>query len=317
MYLIDPLNRKIDYLRISVTDRCNLRCIYCIPQKAPRCAKKTELMTSREILSFVKVAGKHGLRKVRLTGGEPLLRPDLIKLISGIKGLGIEDLSLTTNGILLADKLPALMEAGLDRVNLSLDTMKPERFSLLTRGGSLDAVLRAMELLEESSPGPVKINMVPIRGINEDEIVSFARLTLTRPLHLRFIELMPIGDGAWSRARLIKAEEAMNTVTSTLGPLEQMGRTGSSRNYALKGAKGILGFISPQSNHFCSTCDRLRVTAKGKLRPCLFSFFEIDLKKARSEDEMEEMLLLAVRNKPARKPEFGSLPCGAMSHIGG
>jgi len=317
MDLLDPHKRKIDYLRISVTDRCNLRCIYCIPKGTSLCRKNSDVLGRDLILSFVRSALKHGVKKVRLTGGEPLLRPDIAPLVRGLKALGVQDVSLTTNGILLEKKLPALKKAGLDRVNLSLDTMRPERFRILTRGGAIGKPFRALELLEEAGLTPVKINVVPIRGINDDEIPSFAELTRTRPFHIRFIELMPIGNRAWSRERLIKSSEAMSIISSALGPLEWKGQEGSSRNYALNGARGLIGFISPESDHFCGSCNRLRITAKGKLRPCLFSPFEIDITKARSEEELEKMLLQAVREKPAGRAADAPLPLASMSQIGG
>lgn len=316
MELLDSFNRKIDYLRVSVTDRCNLRCIYCMPREAPRCASKADILGSKKLLLFVKIARKYGLKKVRLTGGEPLLRPDLAELIKGIKGVGIKDVSLTTNGILLSKHLQGLKNAGLDRVNLSLDTMRPERFTMLTRGGRIKNVLEAINMVEAAGLIPIKINMLPIRGINDDEIASFAALTLERPFHIRFIELMSVWEKAWGDYSLVKSKEAMTLIKDALGPLKWNGQAGSSRNYALKGARGVIGFISPESNHFCSSCNRLRITARGKLRPCLFSDFEVDLKKARSEEELEEMLLLAVKKKPAER-NSACLPFNAMSQIGG
>jgi len=317
MKLIDPYNRKIDYLRISITDRCNLRCIYCMPWGVPRCAEKSELLTARTLLSFIKTARNYGLKKVRLTGGEPLLREDVLELVRGIKELGVEDLSLTTNGLLLDEKAPALKRAGLDRVNVSLDSMRPERLRALTGGGDVAKVFEAISRAEELGLAPVKINMVPIRGLNEDEILSFARLTLVKPYHVRFLELMPFRNSPWKRDRLVKAHEAKALISSNLGRLKWKGQEGSSKNFALDGALGTLGFISPESDHFCSRCNRLRITAKGKLRPCLFSTEELEIKNSYSEEELEQILLEAVRRKPAGKKEATSLPFEAMSQIGG
>jgi cyclic pyranopterin phosphate synthase len=313
----DSFGRRVDYLRISVSDRCNLRCIYCMPRGLPRCAQPSEVLGSDLILGVIRTALRHGLRKVRLTGGEPLLRHDIVELVRDIKALGIMDLSLTTNGMLLEGKAGELERAGLDRVNVSLDSMLPARYSYITGGGRIEKVLAGIQEAERVGLSPVKINMIPIRGVNDEEVPSFAALTLARPCHVRFIELMPVGDGAWNRERLVGSDDVMDKITSVLGSLIPVGEAGSSRNYMLPGAMGVIGFISPVSNHFCQSCNRLRITARGKLRPCLFSDVEMDLKEAQSDEEMERLLLCSVRSKPEGRRSGAALPLEAMSQIGG
>ncbi|GAB4389310.1 MAG: GTP 3',8-cyclase MoaA [Thermodesulfovibrionales bacterium] len=313
----DSFGRKIDYLRLSVTDRCNLRCIYCMPKGFPACARPHEALDPGLIRRTLAVCKRHGLRKVRFTGGEPLLRADIAGLVESARALGIEDISLTTNGLLLGRLARGLKRAGLGRVNVSLDTLVPERYAFITGGGKIRDALDGIDEAERAGLGPVKINMIPIRGINDDEVVSFARLTLSRPVHVRFIELMPVGEGAWSGRRRVECAEAARRITSALGGLAPLGEAGSSRNYRLEGAKGVLGFISPMSRHFCGSCNRLRVTARGTLRPCLFSKNEIDLRAAGSEEELEALLLSGVRGKPRGRPDGAPLPLEAMSQIGG
>lgn len=312
----DSFGRTIDYLRISVTDRCNLRCIYCMPHGLPTCAGPRRSLPVPLIASFVRAALRHGLRKVRLTGGEPLLRGDIAEVVRTLKDLGVEDLSLTTNGLLLGKMAGRLKTAGLDRVNVSLDTMHPGRYRFITGGGSVEGVFEAISLSRQAGLHPVKLNMIPIRSLNEDEVVSFAALTRGEELHVRFIELMPLGNGSWSERRRIGSGEVIDRIGSALGQLDFVGQEGSSRNYRLRGARGLVGFISPMSSHFCGSCNRLRITAGGKLRSCLFSPEEMDLKAARSDDDMEKMLLDSIKSKPERRFSR-SLPYEAMSQIGG
>jgi cyclic pyranopterin phosphate synthase len=303
--LTDNFSRVIDYLRISITDKCNLRCIYCMPSDGVVPAKQSDLLTDEEILRITKIAAQLGVKKIRLTGGEPLIRKNVIPLISSLKLIpGIEDLSLTTNGILLEQQAEFLVKAGLDRVNISIDSFKPERYREITRGGNLDAVMRGLREAEQRGLIPVKINMVPVRGLNEDEILDFARLTLDAGYHVRFIECMPTGGGGfWSPEKYIATDEIRQTI-ETLGPLESVRarKNGPSRYYRLKGAKGVIGFISALTNHFCEDCNRLRLTADGKLRPCLFSETEIDLRSVirsgASDEEISRQLKLAVEVKP-------------------
>ncbi|MBI5056073.1 MAG: GTP 3',8-cyclase MoaA [Nitrospirae bacterium] len=323
----DSYNRRIDYLRISITDKCNLKCVYCKPSKGLKNFDDAEIMTDGEIVRFVRIAHKHGLRKVRITGGEPLLRKNILVLISSIKQTGIHDLSLTTNGIMLPELAGELKKAGLARVNISLDTMDAEKYRAITKGGDIRRVLKAINEAESVGLSPVKINVVPIRGINDDEIFSFAALTLEKDYHIRFIEFMPVSSGeAWQKEKCVSAAEIMEII-SPLGSLEsyEFKGKGPSRNYRIKGAKGVIGIISPVSDHFCGFCNRLRLTSNGKIRPCLFSKVEIDIKtpmrNGASDDEIEALFLKAVKIKPERHliNENADSPerINPMSKIGG
>ena len=303
--LKDHYRRTIDYMRISVTDRCNLRCMYCMPAQGLVPMEHKEILRYEEMVRILTIAVRVGVKKVRITGGEPLVRKDIPSLIKLIKGIeGIKDLSMTTNGILLERYADALVEAGLGRVNISLDSLKSDRYREITRGGDISAVLRGIEAAEKACLDPIKINMVPIRGINDDEIVDFALMTLKSPYQIRFIEFMPFGmPAAWKPEKFISAGEIKAAVES-IGPLTPvtMRKSGPARYFRFNDAPGILGFISPLSNHFCGECNRLRLTADGKLRPCLFSETEIDLRSALRSDasdaEIERLIRLSVEMKP-------------------
>jgi cyclic pyranopterin phosphate synthase len=321
----DRFNREIDYLRISVTDRCNFGCIYCMPDKKPRYFQNRDLLTDNEIVRSVRIALKFGVRQVRLTGGEPLLRKGILRLISSLKSLGLRNLSLTTNGSLLKEMAGSLKDAGLDRVNISLDTMDPEKYRRITCGGELENVEAGIRKAEEAGLSTIKINMVPIRGINDDEIISFAKLTFHKPYHIRFIEFMPSGSKEqWEAARCITSSEIMERV-SALGPLKQreFRGKGPSRNYRIDGAIGIIGFISPVSHNFCYCCNRLRINAVGKLRPCLFSKTEIDIgtpmKNGADDGEIERLFALAISVKPEGNylQKSSDISIHSMSSIGG
>jgi cyclic pyranopterin phosphate synthase len=302
----DNFRRTIDYIRVSVTDRCNLRCIYCMPSDGLIPIEHKEILSYEEIVRLLKIATRIGLRKIRITGGEPLVRkniPYLIKLIKDVEG--IDDLSLTTNGILLSQYADSLAEAGLDRVNVSLDSMRPDRYRDITRGGDIDEVFRGIEAAENAGLIPIKINMVPIRGINDDEIADFAAMTLKSPYQVRFIEFMPFGvPGIWSAEKFISSEE-IRSIVENIGPLTpvKLRRSGPARYFRLDSAAGVIGFISPLSNHFCGECNRLRLTADGKLRPCLFSETEIDLKPVLRSDAPDEEIERLIRLSIAAKPE--------------
>ncbi|MBI5739421.1 MAG: GTP 3',8-cyclase MoaA [Nitrospirae bacterium] len=325
--LKDTYNRTIDYLRISITDRCNLKCVYCRPKKTLKNFRESEVLTSEEIERIARVAHKHGVRKVRFTGGEPLMRTDITRLISSVKKIGIPDLSLTTNGVMLSGLARDLKKAGLDRVNISLDSLKSERYKAITNGGDIGDVLNAVDAAEKAGFSPVKINVVPIRGFNDDEILAFASLTLDKDYHIRFIEFMPVGcNEIWEREKCIGAAEITDKISALgeLSCLEFRGR-GPSRNYRIKGAKGIIGVISPVTDHFCNFCNRLRLTADGKLRPCLFSDLEIDIRtpmrNGAPDDEIDRLFCNAVRSKPERHLLDKAASPGkflrAMSKIGG
>ena len=303
--LTDGFFRVIDYLRLSVTDRCNLRCLYCMPSDGITPSRHEEVLSYEEIIRIVKVAAKLGVKKVRLTGGEPLIRKNIAFLIAAIKETkGIEDLSMTTNGILLEKYAAEVADAGLDRVNVSIDSFDPNRYREITRGGALDSVIRGLAAAEKAGLRPLKINMVPMRGINDQEVIAFARMTFETDYHVRFIECMPSGAGGfWSPEKYITADELKVTIES-IAPLTpvRVRKNGPSKYYRLEGAKGVVGFISALTHHFCKDCNRLRLTADGKLRPCLFSETEIDLRAplrmGAPDSEIERLLLLSIAVKP-------------------
>lgn len=328
---LDAYNRPISYLRISVTDRCNLRCIYCMPPEGVAPRSHEEILSYEEIATIVRAAADLGITKIRLTGGEPLVRlglADLVHIIARIPG--VDDLAMTTNGILLSRHAAALAEAGLQRVNISLDTLRPERFRNITRRGRLEDVLAGMEAAQTAGLAPVKINTVVIRGMNDDEVVDLARKTAESAWNVRFIELMPLGngmltDGGW-RERVVTAKEIRRQIELSLGPLEPAkisAGSGPARYYRLPGASGTLGFITPISEHFCYQCNRLRLTADGQLRPCLLSDDEIDLRtplrQGAKVEHIRDLLLRGIGSKPMNHHlDQCQLPGNrVMSEIGG
>jgi len=321
---LDSFGRSINYLRISVTDRCNLRCIYCMPAKGVPQMSHSEILSYEEVLAVVQAAGELGINKVRLTGGEPLVRselPNLVGMLSQIKG--IEDLSLTTNGTLLKKYAMELKQAGLSRVNVSLDTLKADKFQRITRLGKLDDVLEGIKVAKEAGFDPVKINIVVMRGINDDEILDFTRMTYEDSWHIRFIELMPFKGVA----EFIPSVELRQHI-NLLGKLEScapLTGNGPATYYRLAGAKGTIGFISPLTEpSFCNRCNRMRLTPDGKLRPCLLGEDEIDLKSPLRNnapmDKLKRLILQAVASKPEHHPLIGDnfkLINRKMSQIGG
>lgn len=304
--LVDAHNRKIDYLRISIIDRCNLRCIYCMPAEGIRQIEYHDILRYEEIIRIVKVASQKGITKIRITGGEPLIRRGLEFLIKSIADIkGIEDISLTTNGVLLKKMAESLYQAGLRRVNISLDSLNPKKYEEITRGGQLSHIWEGIEEVQRLGMKPIKFNVVAIKGFNDDEILDFAKLTLENPFHIRFIEFMPIGaKEIWSKDKCIPIEEIMKRISKfgKLTPATSPKKSGPAKKYKLDHALGQIGFISPMSNHFCNTCNRLRLTADGRLRPCLFSDAEVDLKSPLrngcSDDELEKLFDYAISIKP-------------------
>lgn len=303
--MLDKYERVIDYMRISIIDRCNLRCVYCMPSEGVKPVEHRSILRYEEIIRIVRSAARLGVRKVRITGGEPLVRKNLPSLVASLNSIeGIEDISLTTNGLLLKKLARPLAEAGLRRVNISLDSLDPRRYSEITRGGSIGEVQAGIREAEEAGLLPIKINMVPLRGLNDAEIEEFARLTLRLPYHVRFIEFMPIGArDLWNEEKYLSTDEIKRRVEAIapLSPVKAR-RAGPARYFRFEGAPGVVGFISPLTHHFCSSCNRLRLTSDGKLRPCLFSETEIDLKSAlrggADAGEIERLLRLAVEVKP-------------------
>jgi len=324
--LSDSFQRPINYLRISVTDRCNLRCIYCMPPEGVHLLSHQDILTYEEIYTIAQAAAEMGINKVRLTGGEPLVRAGFTKLIRMLAKIeSIDDIALTTNGTLLKDYAAELKSAGLKRVNISLDTLKPEKFEPITHGNNLDDVLEGIEVARSVGLNPVKLNMVVMAGINDDELLDFATKTIDEAWHVRFIELMPFtGQGA-TAPQFVSATE-MRKHLESLGELEpclpSIGN-GPAKYFRFPQARGTIGFITPLSEHFCFRCNRLRLTADGKLRPCLLADDEIDLKQPLrsgiSSAELKKLIKEAVNRKPLRHHlAEGEMPKGRpFSQVGG
>ncbi|MBI3011426.1 MAG: GTP 3',8-cyclase MoaA [Candidatus Omnitrophica bacterium] len=303
--MYDRFGRRVAYLRISVTDRCNLRCLYCLPEDGVRWLPREDLLQFEEIREVVRVGASLGLTRARLTGGEPLVREgvvDLVRMLSAIPQLA--DLSLTTNGMLLARYATALAWAGLTRVNISLDTLKPERFHAITRFGAIEDVQAGIDAALDAGLHPVKLNVVVMRGVNDDEIVELGRLAWDRPLHVRFIELMPIGE-YFSRERLVPSEEILARLSALgrLQPTETPMGCGPARAYTWPGARGSVGIIGAVTQAFCAQCNRLRLTARGQLRPCLDDESAVDLLPALRPVVDHEQLAQLIRDAVAAKPE--------------
>lgn len=322
----DNLGRKIEYLRVSVTDRCNLRCRYCIPEEGVPLTSHDEILSLEELGYIVDIGAELGIKRVRLTGGEPLMRRNLESLIAHIAAnKRITDLALTTNGIRFSELALRLKEAGLRRVNISLDTLNENKYSYITRGGDLFKVLEAIECALANGFDPVKINTVVIAGFNDDEIMDLAGMAYRLPLHVRFIEFMPVGEHSfWDRERWIKSEDIKKELERNyeLKPSYDIVGGGPASCYQLVGGRGTVGFISPLSNHFCHRCNRLRLTVQGMLLGCLHSEQGVDLKtplrRGASAEEMKDLFLAAVRLKPGRHHlEEGRGQERNMSQIGG
>jgi len=323
--LADSYHRPVNYLRISVTDRCNLRCIYCMPAGGiSTLLAHDDILTYEEISVVAQAAAELGIVKLRLTGGEPLVRkglPELVAMLAAIEG--IDDISLTTNGVLLENYADELKEAGLHRVNVSLDSLCGDTFHRITRVGELDRVLRGIEAARGAGLNPVKTNTVVIRGINDDEVLDFARLTIEGDWHVRFIEYMPFTIDGGGEDLLVPVEEIRRRI-ETLGELESSLPSGGgpAKYFRLPGASGTIGFISPVSEHFCSVCNRLRLTADGKLRPCLSSDDEIDLLHPLRQGVTVGDIKLLIQKAVSRKPAGHRLKAGVtcerlMAQIGG
>ena len=312
----DSHGRVIDYLRISLTDRCNFRCIYCMPEEGVSPMGHDEILSLEEVERLVAIAAKHGIKSVRLTGGEPLVRKgveDLVRALTTIEG--IENISMTTNGVLLPKMAEGLKAAGLNRVNISLDTLDPEQFRQVTRVGNLEDALAGLDAALKVGFSPVKVNAVTVRRLDQD-FLAFAKLSLDRPLHVRFIEYMPLGQEAgdglagWGKEDVISSQELLERINADalaagMEPLAPADKTplgwGPAKYMAFPGAQGTVGFISPLSRHFCSQCNRLRLTADGKIRPCLFSDEEYDVRAALrsgTDEQVAAVLMEALGAKP-------------------
>jgi len=304
--LTDGFGRFHSYLRISLVEQCNLRCSYCMPEDGLDWTPNQQLLTDQEVIRLAKIFIEEGVTKIRLTGGEPLLRTGIINIVEEIGSLeGLKTLSITTNGLLLKRKLPRLQSAGLNSINLSLDTLHQDRFHKLTRRDALNHVLNAMDDALEHGYHPLKINCVVMRGVNEDELVDFARLTLDRPIEVRFIEFMPFDGNRWNESQLVSYQEMLQVLREAY-PLEEMsyGRHETAKLYKIPGALGQLGLITSMTDDFCAGCNRLRITADGHLKVCLFGRAEVNLRdamrKGAEDDDLLELINSAVDAKHAK-----------------
>jgi len=306
--MIDGHNRDISYLRVSITDRCNLRCRYCVPKEGLSRIGHDDILRYEEIIRVIMVAAKMGIRKVRITGGEPLVRRGVIDFIATLNLIDdLEDISLTTNAVLLEETAERIYQAGVRRINISLDSLDPGKYKEITRGGNLEVVLRGIEKAHEIGFRPIKINVVTIQGFNDDEALRFAELTMNRPYQVRFIELMPLGFAGMENLGKYLANDYIKETINRRYPLEISTRARNSSDgpadlYRVRGGQGEIGFISPLSHQFCSSCNRLRLTSNGRLRACLLLDDEIDvlspIRDGCTNQELAELLQLAVAKKP-------------------
>lgn len=316
-------NRIINYLRISITDRCNLACRYCVPKGILPALPHDSIARYEEIHKIVVSASEIGISKLRITGGEPLVRKGVFPFIRGLSEIdGIKDISITTNGVLLAPNINELIRSGVNRINISLDTLKPDRFRFISGKDLFEKVWQGIMAALENGLAPIKLNAVILRGINDDEIEELARLSLTYPFHVRFIEYMPMGNSAVDLSQQILIPEIRERIEKSMGKLEPVisttpdgingssdsdytgaNQAGPAKRYRIDGALGEIGFISPVSSHFCHECNRLRLTSTGHLRPCLLNNLEIDLltplRQGASNDTIRQIIRSAIKSKPA------------------
>jgi cyclic pyranopterin phosphate synthase len=323
--LRDQWGRSIEYLRISVTDRCNFRCVYCMPMEGMQWLPKAEILSYEEITEVVRQLAPLGLQRLRITGGEPTIRPDLETLIRQLKAVpGIEDIALSTNGARLPQMAASLREAGLDRVNMSADSLRPGRIAAIARRDLGFDPVDAARAAEAAGLAPIKINVVVLRGTNDDEIGDFARLTIERPWHVRFIELMPVGDMrelTWEH--VVPSDEVLQRIAAigALAPDSGPARgNGPAQYYRLPGAAGTVGVITPMTHTYCGSCNRVRLTADGRLRTCLYGDHEVNLRDPlRRGERLEPLFRQALADKPKEhsllQMRVGGLK--ALSQVGG
>lgn len=322
--LVDSFGRRIEYLRISVTDRCNFRCRYCLPTSGITWLPRADLLTYEEIAEVVRQVAPLGLRRVRLTGGEPTIRPELDRLIAMLRHVPeVEDLALSTNGVHLPRLAAPYRAAGLDRVNISADSLRPERVAAIARRDLGFDLHRAAAAAEAAGLAPIKVNVVVMRSVNDDEVEDFARLTLDHPWHVRFIELMPVGDlrdlsadHVVPTGELLERVARLGALDATTGP----SGNGPARYVRLAGARGTVGFITPMTHTYCDTCNRVRLTADGRLRTCLFGTHEVDLRTPLRRGEPLAPLVVAAMAAKPRAHELLQLRAGglqALSQVGG
>ena len=306
--MLDKFNRDINYLRVSITDRCNLRCLYCMPKEGLSLLGHEDILRYEEISRIIGVAVNMGIRKIRITGGEPLIRRGAVDFIDSLKAMpDISDISLTTNGILLESLAEKLYHAGVKRINISLDSLNPDKYRHITRGGDLNAVLRGIDEVYRIGFSPIKINIVAIKGFNDDELLDFAKLSIDKPYQIRFIELMTIGRAVLDNNSKYLSNEVVREKIREIYNLEPVNGErnridGPANIFRIRDGAGEIGFISPVSHHFCHSCNRLRLTADGHLRACLLSDEEIDLKDPLrggcSDKDIAELMQKGIARKP-------------------
>lgn len=323
--LTDQFGRSIEYLRISVTDRCNFRCTYCMPLEGLPWLPKAEILSYEEIVGVVEQLAPLGLRRIRLTGGEPTIRPHLVSLVQQLRAVpGVEDIALSTNGVRLPELAQPLRDAGLDRINMSADSLRPERIVAIARKSLAFDPVVSLQAAEAAGLSPIKINVVVLRGVNDDEVTDFARLTRDHPWHVRFIELMPVGDMrelTWEH--VVPTAEILDRLSSVdaLVPDDGPSRgNGPAAYYRYAGAPGTVGVITPMTHTYCGTCNRVRLTADGRLRTCLFGDHEVNLRDAlRAGLPLEPLFREALAGKPKEhallQMQVGGLR--ALSQVGG
>lgn len=326
--MLDTHNRSVNYLRVSVTDRCNFRCVYCMPPNGKEWLNHADILTYEELLRLITIFSREGITKIRLTGGEPLIRKGIVSFVQAITDMNtIDDLSLTTNGSLLPPMAHDLKAAGLNRVNISLDTVNPASFARLTTCGRLDDTLRGIESALEAGLTPLKLNVVLTEALRESDLAYFIEQVYQHPLAVRFIEYMPIGgSGIGSGPDIARVKKLLSVAgRGILNPVDNIRGNGPARYYKLPRARGTFGFITPISNHFCGECNRMRLTADGKLRPCLLSNVEFDVKTPLRSGVSDTELAMIFHEAIKAKPEGHTL-CRAsgypafqrsMSQIGG
>lgn len=323
--LRDQFGRQIEYLRISVTDRCNFRCLYCMPEAGMQWLPKSEILSYEEISEVVRQLAPLGLRRLRITGGEPTIRPqvqDLVRMLRSVPG--ITDIALSTNGVRLPELAPALRDAGLDRVNMSVDSLRDDRIVRIARRSLGFDPIRAAKAAQDAGLDPIKLNMVVMRGVNDDEVVDLAKLTIEHPWHVRFIELMPVGDMrelTWDHVvpsdEILSRLNAVAPLTPSAGPARG---NGPAAYYQWAGAAGTIGVITPMTHTYCASCNRVRLTADGRLRTCLFGNHEVDLRvPLRAGQPLEPLFRQALADKP-KEHELLQMKVGglrALSQVGG
>jgi cyclic pyranopterin phosphate synthase len=324
--LVDPYNRHLNYLRISITDRCNLRCIYCNPKIESQKLHHHEVLRYEEILRIVRIGVTMGITKVRVTGGEPLVRKGCYDFLSQLTKIdGLEDIALTTNGVLIKDYIEQIIDAGVRRLNISLDTLDRKKFEFITGKDAFDQVWQGIMAAHQKKISPIKLNVVVLAGINDDELTDFARLSIEYPFHIRFIEYMPIGTLVNFKKPPMFFHEIRSQIEKVgeLIPVQKRLHDGPASRFRFRNAKGEIGFISPVTSHFCTECNRLRLTAEGHLLPCLlsdkFENLKAPIRDGFLDDAISEVILKAVRKKPFQHPvelSYDSQP-QKMVNIGG